>query len=70
MELTQLRAQRDTLRAARYSGVLTVRAGDKWVTYRSDKELVAALNAIEKEIASLEGRQRTKRLLTYGEKGL
>lgn len=39
MTLEQLQQQRDALRAARYQGVLTVRAGDKWVTYKSDAEM-------------------------------
>lgn len=34
MESEHLIAMRDTLRAARYNGALTVRAGDKWVTYK------------------------------------
>ncbi len=70
MELSQMQAMRDSLKAARYSGTLTVRAGDKWVTYKSDKELASALAALEREIASLEGRPRKKRFLTYGKKGL
>ena len=70
MELPQLRAQRDALRAARYTGALTVRAGDKWVTYKSDREMASALAALEREIAALEGRTKTRRLLPYGEKGL
>lgn len=70
MTLEQLQLQRDALRAARYQGVLTVRAGDKWVTYKSDAEMRAALAAIDREIAVLEGRPRRRRLLTYGKKGL
>lgn len=41
MPLEHLNAQRDALKSARYAGV--VKAGDKLVTYRSDKELQAAL---------------------------
>jgi len=37
MTLEELQTMRDTLRAARYNGALTVRAGDKWVTYKSDR---------------------------------
>lgn len=71
MTIEQLLAQRDALRAARYQGVLTVRAGDKWITYKSDKEMAAALGSLEGEIAALEGRPRRKKvLLTYGQKGL
>lgn len=70
MELSQLHAMREALRSARFTGALTVRAGDKWVTYKSDKEMGSALAALEREIASLEGRRKRKRLLTYATKGL
>ncbi len=70
MEIEQLIALRDSLRVARYNGALTVRAGDKWVTYKSDKEMASALNALEREIAARTGKRGNKRLLTYAEKGL
>jgi hypothetical protein len=70
MELEQLIAMRDTLRAVRYNGALTVRAGDKWVTYKSDKEMAAALDALEREIAAKTGKRGRKRVLAYAEKGL
>jgi len=41
MTLEQLKAQREALQAARFNGVLTVRAGDKLVTYKSDADLRA-----------------------------
>ena len=68
--LGQLIAQRGALRMARYQGVLTVRAGDKWVTYRSDKEMRNALNDLNREIAKFQGNPRPKRLYTYAQKGL
>ena len=40
MTLDQLKTLRDALQAARYNGVLTIKAGDKWVTYRSDAERI------------------------------
>lgn len=70
MDIQQLRAQHDALRAARYQGVLTVRAGDKWVTYKSDKEMASALAALEREIDTLTGKKRCKTLRTYAKKGL
>ena len=51
MTLDQLKAQREALQAARFNGVLTVKAGDKWVTYKSDAELQSALGDLEREIA-------------------
>jgi hypothetical protein len=70
MTLEELQNMRDTLRAARYNGALTVRAGDKWVTYKSDKEMATALDALEREIAAKTGKRGKKRVLTYAEKGL
>ncbi|MCK2097712.1 phage head-tail joining protein [Thauera aromatica] len=47
MTLEQLKAQREALQAACFNGVLTVKAGDKWVTYKSDAELQSALTLSE-----------------------
>ena len=70
VELEQLITMRDTLRAARYNGALSIRAGDKWVTYKSDKEMATALDALEREIAGKTVKRGKKRMLTYAEKGL
>ncbi|MDR2819300.1 MAG: hypothetical protein LBB60_02035 [Desulfovibrio sp.] len=70
MTIDELQTMRDTLKAARYNGALTVRAGDKWVTYKSDKEMAAAMDALEREIAAKTGKRGRKRVLTYAEKGL
>ncbi len=58
MTLEQLKAQREALKAARFNGVLTVKAGDKWITYKSDAEIQSALSNLEREIAKAEGRPR------------
>jgi len=70
MTLDQLKAQREALLAARYNGVLTVRAGDKLVTYKSDAELQSALGNLDREIAKAEGRARPRHLRTVCAKGL
>jgi len=70
MELKKLKNQRDALLQALYQGVLTVKAGDKSVTYKSNKEMRDALALLDEEIALLEGRGKIKRILTYGRKGL
>jgi hypothetical protein len=70
MTLAQLKAQREALQSARFDGVLTVRAGDKWVTYKSDAELQSALHDLDREIAQAEGRPRARRIRTYAGKGL
>ncbi|EPZ14572.1 hypothetical protein M622_18370, partial [Thauera terpenica 58Eu] len=41
MTLEQLKAQQEALQAARFNGVLTVKAGDKTVTYKSNVEIRA-----------------------------
>jgi hypothetical protein len=50
--------------------VLTVKAGDKSVTYRSDGELAAAIAGVEAEIAKVSGRRRPRFLATTAAKGL
>lgn len=70
MTLEQLKAQREALQAARFSGVLTVKAGDKTVTYKSNVEIQAALSDLEREIARLQGRPRARRIRTVCGKGL
>ena len=70
MTLEQLKAQREALQAARFNGVLTVKAGDKTVTYKSNVEIQAALSDLEREIARLQGRPRARRVRTVCGKGL
>ena len=71
MELADLIAQRDALQSARYSGALQIRAGDKWISYKSDAELRRALEGIEQQIAVAQGRRPGLRLArTYASKGL
>ena len=66
----RLAAWRDALLEARFRGVLTVKAGDKSVTYRSDAELAAAIAAVEVELAQTSGRRRPRFLATTAAKGL
>ena len=70
MTLEQLKAQREALQAARFNGVLTVKAGDKTVTYKSNVEIQAALSDLEREIARLQGRPQARRIRTVCGKGL
>ncbi|WP_107339779.1 phage head-tail joining protein [Agrobacterium pusense] len=50
--LTELRAYRERLAAARYSGTSSVRdSNGESVEYKSDAEMAAALRALELEIA-------------------
>ena len=70
MTLEQLKAQQEALQAARFNGVLTVKAGDKTVTYKSNVEIRVALSDLEREIARLQGRPRARRIRTVCGKGL
>ena len=70
MTLEQLKAQQEALQAARFNGVLTVKAGDKTVTFKSNIEIQAALSDLEREIARLQGRPRARRIRTICGKGL
>ncbi len=70
MKLEKLKNQHDALFQALCQGVLTVKAGDKSVTYKSNKEMRDALALLDEEISILEGRGKIKRILTYGRKGL
>lgn len=70
MDLAQLQAQRDALRTALYQGVLSVRAGDKSVNYKSNAEMREALRELEAEIQNMKGKKRVKRILPYGVKSV
>lgn len=69
MSNSQLQVQKAALQAALFQGVLTVRAGDKSVTYKSNAEMREALAVLDEQIAEAEGRKRVKRLLPYTIKG-
>ena len=54
--LADLTAFRDSLRAARYQGAREVRdANGEMIAYKSDREMAAAMQALESEIAALSG---------------
>ncbi len=70
MTLEELTAQRDALLKARFRGVRTVEYDGKRVTYASDAELAAAINDVERRIASADDGGRRRRILTSASKGL
>ncbi len=70
MTLDELLAQRDGLLSARYTGAMRMRAGDKWIDYKSDAEMRRALADIEQQIASAQGRRRSTLIRTTASKGL
>lgn len=58
--VTRLQQFRDDLQDARFSGVRSFRdSNGEEVTYRSVKEINAAIAAIDAEIAALQGRRLT-----------
>lgn len=69
MDLANLIEKRAALLAARASEARSTRFGDDEVTFRSDAELAAAIGAVDREIAALQGRRVNTFLPTFS-KGL
>ena len=65
-----LRARRDALSAQRSSGVARVSYDGKTVEYRSVGEIDRAIEALEREIASAEGRRIVRQIRVMTSKGL
>jgi hypothetical protein len=63
--LADLEAQRAQLVANRNAGIKQARFADQEVTFRTDKEMAAAIAAIDREIAALQGRRVTTFLPTF-----
>ena len=68
--ISDLRARRDALSAQRSSGVARVSYDGKTVDYRSVAEIDRALEALDREIASLEGRRMVRQVRVTTSKGL
>lgn len=73
MNPDQLRANLTALKAARYGGVRKVRfhnAGEERETeFKSDAEMAAAILALERDIAFLEGAPGTRTMIVRSSKG-
>ncbi|MGC9371380.1 MAG: phage head-tail joining protein [Paracoccaceae bacterium] len=67
---SELRARRDMLSAQRSSGVARVSYDGKTVEYRSVAEIDRVIEALEREIAGLEGRRIVRQLRVTTAKGL
>ena len=65
-----LRAQRETLLTQRSSGVARVSYDGKTVEYRSLAEIDRAIEALEREIAAVEGRRIVRQIRVTTSKGL
>jgi hypothetical protein len=67
---TDLLARREALSAQRASGVARVSYDGKTVEYRSVAEIDRAIEALDREIASAEGRRIVRQVLVMTDKGL
>lgn len=68
--LLQLRARREALAAQRASGVARVSYDGKTVDYRSVAEIDRAIEVLDREIASAEGRRIVRQVRVMTDKGL
>jgi hypothetical protein len=68
--IAELMARREALTAQRSSGVARVSYDGKSVEYRSVAEIDRALEALDREIASAEGRRIVRQVRVTTAKGL
>ena len=68
--LAELQTRRDALAASRASGVARVSYDGKTVEYRSLAEIDRAIDVLDREIATLEGRSVMRQVRVTTTKGL
>ena len=68
--ITDLRARREALSAQRFSGVARVSYDGKTVDYRSLAEIDRAIEVLDREIATAEGRKIIRQVRVTTTKGL
>ena len=68
--IAELKSRRDALAAQRSSGVARVSYDGKTVEYRSLAEIDRAIEALDREIASAEGRRIVRQVRVTTSKGL
>ena len=68
--IAELKSRRETLLAQRSSGVARVSYDGKTVEYRSLAEIDQAIEALEREIATTEGRRIVRQIRVTTSKGL
>ena len=68
--IADLRARREALSTQRSSGVARVSYDGKTVDYRSVAEIDRAIEALDREIAALEGRRIVRQIRITTSKGL
>ena len=68
--IAELRSRRDTLSMQRSSGVARVSYDGKTVDYRSLAEIDRAIEVLDREIATAEGRKIVRQVRVITSKGL
>jgi len=68
--IADLRSRRETLSASRSSGVARVSYDGKTVDYRSIAEIDRAIEVLDREIATAEGRKIIRQVRVITTKGL
>ena len=68
--LAELQSRREALAASRSSGVARVSYDGKTVEYRSLAEIDRAIDVLDREIATLEGRSIIRQVRVTANKGL
>ena len=68
--ISELRTRREALAVQRSSGVARVSYDGKTVDYRSAAEIDRAIEALDREIATLEGRRVVRQVRILTSKGL
>ena len=68
--ITDLKARREALAAQRSSGVARVSYDGKTVDYRSIAEIDRAIEVLDREIATVEGRKIIRQVRVITSKGL
>ena len=68
--LAELQSRREALAASRSSGVARVSYDGKTVEYRSLAEIDRAIDVLDREIATLEGRSMIRQVRVTATKGL
>ncbi len=69
VSLATLQARKETLEKVIASGQLQVRFADRTVIYRSMEEMKQALALLETQIATAQGRKRTRQIRVNSMKG-
>ena len=68
--IAELKSRREALAASRSSGVARVSYDGKTVEYRSLAEIDRAIDVLDREIATLEGRSMIRQVRVTTNKGL